>query len=145
MSGTNRVKGITLIETIIAVSILAVGIIGVLQAFPLGVHLAKTAQLSTVAVQLGQSKIEENISRYYSDVSVGNTLENYGQITGFNAFKRLTQINCVRASDLSQVSCGYDPLSDPYPMKKIEVTVSWRSPLGVAEPNINLTTIIVRK
>lgn len=138
-------KGITLIETIIAVAILALGIVGVLQAFPLGVHLAKTAQLSTTAVQLGQAKIEENVAKHYNDVLVGDALENYNQIVGFGAFKRLTKINCVRAADLSVAACDYDLTNDPNPMKKIEVIVSWRSPIGVSEPNIGLTTLIVSK
>lgn len=138
-------KGITLIETIIAVSILTLGIIGVLQAFPLGVHLAKAAQMSTVATQLSQAKIEEEVSHSYTDIPVGSSQEDYGQIPGFASYKRATQIICVRASDLSQVACDYDLANDPYPMKRIEVTVYWRSSLGVTEKNISLMSLIAKK
>lgn len=145
MIGVSQTKGITLIETVIAVSILALGIIGVLQAFPLGAHLAKTAQMSTVATELGQAKIEQEISRSYNDIPVSDTVENYGSISDFTAYKRVTQINCVRASDLSAVSCNYDLANDPSPMKKIDVAVYWRSSLGLGEKNISLMSLIANK
>lgn len=138
-------KGITLIETIIAVSILAIGIIGVLQAFPLGAHLAKTAQMSTIATELGQAKIEQELSLPYNDIPITETVENYNSIPDFVAYKRVTQINCVRASDLTEVDCSYDPVNDPSPMKKIEVTVFWHSTLGLGEKNISLMSLIVNK
>lgn len=138
-------KGITLIETIMAVSILSLGIIGVLQAFPLGAHLAKTAQMSTVATELGQAKIEQELARPYNDLAVAETVEDYGSIIGFDAYKRITRINCVRASDLTEVVCDYDPDIDPAPMKKIEISVYWHSTLGVSEKDISLTSLVVRK
>jgi len=137
-------KGITLIEIIIAVSILAIGIIGVLQAFPSGLHLAKSSQMTTVASQLAQAKMEETLSKSYQGVSVGTITENYGDIANFTAYQRVLTINCVRVSDLSVISCDYDLVNDPYPMKKIEVTVSWRSPF-VAEKNFSLMSLIAKK
>lgn len=141
----SEAKGITLIETVIAVSILALGIVGVLQAFPLGAHLAKTAQMSTVATELGQAKIEDEISKSYNDVSINETVENYNSISDFAAYKRVTQIDCVRASDLVVVNCNYDLLNDPSPMKKVGVTVYWRSTLGLTEKSISLMSLIVNK
>ena len=138
-------KGITLIETIMAVSILSLGIIGVLQAFPLGAHLAKTSQMSTVATELGQAKIEQELARPYNDLAVAETVEDYGSIIGFDAYKRITQINCVRASDLTEVVCDYDLDVDPTPMKKIEISVYWHSTLGVTEKEISLMSLVVKK
>ncbi|MFH1575354.1 MAG: prepilin-type N-terminal cleavage/methylation domain-containing protein [Candidatus Nealsonbacteria bacterium] len=145
MISVSQNKGITLIETIIAVSILALGIVGVLQAFPLGAHLAKTAQMSTIAAELGQAKIEQELSGLYDDVPISNTTEDYDSITNFSAYKRITQIDCVRASDLAAISCDYDLILDPSPMKKITVTVYWRSTLGLAEKNISLLSLMVKK
>lgn len=145
MTSALKSKGITLIETVMAVSILALGIVGVLQAFPLGAHLAKTAQMSTIATELGQAKIEQEISRSYNDTPVANTVENYGSIADFLAFKRITQVDCVQAQDLTAVSCDYDLINDPSPMKEITVTVYWRSTLGIAEKNISLMVLVVKK
>ncbi|MFH1780653.1 MAG: hypothetical protein ABH841_01470 [Candidatus Nealsonbacteria bacterium] len=140
-----QTKGITLIETVIAVSVLAVGIVGVLQAFPLSAHLAKTAQMSTVAVELGQAKIEQEIAISYNDIPAAEVVENYGAITDFVSYKRVTKISCVRVSDLTQVDCDYDVIDDPSPMKKIEVSVCWRSIFGLAEKSISLMSLIVKK
>lgn len=140
-----RDQGITLIETIMAVSILALGIIGVLQAFPLGAHLAKTSQMSTVATELGQAKIEQELAQPYNDLIVAETTEDYGSIAGFGSYKRITQINCIRASDLVEVFCDYDQEADPAPMKKIEVSVYWHSTLGLAEREISLMSLVVKK
>ncbi len=138
-------QGITLIETVMAVSILALGIVGVLQAFPLGANLAKTAQMSTVATELGQAKIEQELSQSYGNIPVGSTVEGYGSIPDFTGYKRITQVDCVRAQDLAAVSCSYDPANDPSPMKKITVAVYWRSTLGIAEKNISFMSLIVDK
>lgn len=145
MTNVKFTKGITLIEIIVAVSILAVGIVGVLQAFPSGVHLAKSSQMLTAAGQLSQAKMEEEISKSYYGVSVGTMTEDYDEIANFTAYKRVTAINCLRASDLSVENCDYDLLNDPYPMKKIEVTVYWRSPLQVTEKNVSLMNLISKK
>ena len=88
MIGISQVKGITLIETVIAVSILAVGIVGVLQAFPLGAHLAKTAQMSTIATELGQAKIEHR-GRLRLDARFFSLQKNYsGQLRSILGFGR---------------------------------------------------------
>ena len=145
MIGVSQAKGITLIETIIAVSILALGIIGVLQAFPLGAHLAKTAQMSTIATELGQARIEQELSRSYSNIPAAETVEDYGSMSDFLAFKRITRVDCVQPSDLAAVSCDYDLVNDPSPMKKVDVAVYWRSSLGLGEKNISLMSLIANK
>lgn len=138
-------KGITLIEVIIAVAILSLGIIGVLQAFPLSAHLAKTAQMSTVASELGQARIEQELSRQYDDVAAVYTVEDYASMPDFPSYKRTTSVDCIRPSDLAVVNCGYDFINDPWPMKRITVSVYWKSILGISEANISLTSLMVKK
>lgn len=137
-------KGFTLIELIVAIFILVVGISAVLQMFPLGIQTAKTAQMATVAAQLGQAKIEEIISKSYDEISVGETTESYGEIPDFDAYKRVTAINCVDL-DLQEVACDYDPTNNPDPVKKIEVTVFWKSPLGVSEKSAKIASLIAKR
>ncbi len=138
-------KGFSLIESIIAISILATGIFGAIQAFPLGIQMVKSGQFATIAAYLAQAKIEGEISLPYNELSAGVIIEDYNEIYDFNAYKRITEIRCVAASDLSIKNCDYDLINDPYPMKKIEVTVFWRSFLGIVEKNINLATIVVKR
>lgn len=144
LKNRGRDKGFTLIEIIIAIAILAIGIVAVLQAFPSGLHLAKVSQMTTVASHLAQAGLEEALAKSYQSVSVSTTTEDYGEIANFSSYKRITVINCVSPIDLSAGSCDYDLVNDPYPMKKIEVTVYWRSPF-VTEKNVSLISLISKK
>lgn len=134
-------KGFTLIEVLVAIFILVIGIAAVLQAFPLGMYIQKSAQLTTTAAQLSQAKIEEIVSKSYSDplLSVGTATESYGTISGFSVFKRVTKINYYDPNNPALI-----PAAD-LGIKKIEITVFWRSPLGVAEKEVKLTTLFAKR
>jgi len=82
-------KGFTLIELLVAIFVLTVGIVAVLQAFPLGTYIQKSSQMTTVAIQLSQAKLEELISKSYDDplLFVGTTTESYGTVSGFSSYK----------------------------------------------------------
>ena len=138
-------QGFTLIETLIAIFVLVVGIIVVLEAFPLGIQITKSGQMMTTATQLAQAKLEEEFSKLYSELSIGTTTEDYGAITDFEAYKRVTEISCLQPSDLTEVSCDYDLTSDPFPMKKVVVTVSWRQPIWISEKEAKLVTLVTKK
>lgn len=137
-SGEN-LGGFTLIESLIAIFVLVVGIVAVLQAFPLGAHIQKSSQMTTTAIQLNQEKLEEIISRSYSDIPLGETLEPYGFNPNFSSFRRKTEITY------------FDPNNPTVPpagdlgIKKIEVWVFWRSPFGVAEKEIKLATLFAQR
>jgi len=128
----------TLVETLIAVFILSMGIMGILAMFPIGVQVEKSAQILTAANQLAQAKIEENISKSYNEVITGTTTEEYGSISEFPYFKIITRINY------------YDPLTSTITngdlgIKKIEVSIFWKSPLGSSEKNTKLESLISRR
>jgi len=129
-------QGFTLIELIIAIFVLAVGIVGVLYMFPMGTQIGKSAQMATTATQLGQAKIEELVSKSYGEVS--SSTEAYGKIPGFEAYKRITAVDY------------YDPVnaittSSDTGIKKVAITVFWKSPLGVTEKSINLVSLIAKR
>jgi len=131
-------KGLTLIEALIAVSILAIGIVGVLAMFPMGIQVAKSAQLSSIATQLGQEKTEEIASLPFGAILIGATIEEYGQILGLPAQRRVTRISCFDPNGPVLL-----PNCPNTGMKKIKVEVFWRSPLGgVIERNINVVSLI---
>jgi type IV pilus assembly protein PilV len=52
-------KGFSLLELIIAVAVLAVGLVGVLQIFPVGLRASYRSGILTKAAFLAQNKIEE--------------------------------------------------------------------------------------
>lgn len=52
-------KGFSLLELIIAIAVLAIGLVGVLQIFPIGLKASQHAGMITKASFLAQNKIED--------------------------------------------------------------------------------------
>jgi len=136
--------GFTLIEAMVATFIIIVGIVAVLQMFPLSVEQQKMGERATIATELAQGKIEEIISKSYDDILAGQSTEDYGAISGFSAYKRVIYTTCVNANS-QDVLCSYNPSGDPEPVKKIEVTVYWKSTLGPIEKNLKISTLVAKK
>lgn len=134
-------KGFTLIEAMIAIFIITIGIVGVLQMFPLSIQTAKMAEMSTIAAQLAQEKMEEIISfsNSYDSIATGTATT-----TELDIYTRVTKITCV-APNLQEVRCNYSPIGNPNPIKKVEVTVYWKSPLGVTKKSLKIATLISKR
>lgn len=132
-------KGFTLIELLIAIFVLAVGLVAVLQAFPMGAYIQKTAQMTTTAVQISQDKMEEIISRQYAEIVVGTTDEVYGFDTDSPSFRREIEVNYFDP-DNPEV-----PPAEDSGIKKVRVSVFWRSHLGLLEKEVKIATLIAKK
>ena len=124
----------------VATFILTVAISGALVSFPLGTKIGNSSQLSSVASQLAQAKIEEIISKSYDEIFIGTETEDYGVISDFSHYKRVAEVSC------------YDPNgSTLFPncpdtgIKKINVALIWKSSFGVVEKSFNIATLVVRK
>lgn len=128
--------GFTFLEVIIAISVLIIGILAVLQVFPLALNIEKFNQMETQAVFLAQEKIEEKISGTYQNIQITTEIED-SLPSPFERFSRETKIVYVD-SDLG------DAILD-LGLKKIEVTVRWQSPLKLREKSVNLITLIAEK
>jgi len=141
ISETNK-GGFTLIEVLVSIFILTVGIMAVLQAFPLGTKILGSSKRTTVAGQLGQAKIEELISQSYEKISFGTIEVKHILDSPFSSYQRETEIVCVDPDlDFSEViDCNPDP-----GMKKIEVTVFWEAFFGLAEKSHQIVSLISRK
>ena len=132
-------KGFTLIELLIAIFVLSVGLVAVLQAFPMGVYIQKTAQMTTVAVYISQDKMEEVISWQYAEIIVGTTDEAYGFDAGNPSFRRETEVSYFDP-DNPEV-----PPTEDSGIKKVRVSVFWHSHLGLLEKEVKIATLIARK
>jgi len=106
-------KGFSLLELIIAIAVLAIGLIGVLQIFPVGLRASQRAGMMTKASFLAQNKIE--------DV----------KLAGFDAITELPPKIPLSGKDgdfewsvkIGNVSLeGVESSRD---MRKIIVTISW--------------------
>ncbi|MDP2663904.1 MAG: prepilin-type N-terminal cleavage/methylation domain-containing protein [bacterium] len=132
-------KGFTLIELLIAIFVLSVGLVAVLQAFPMGAYIQKTAQMTTTAVHISQDKMEEVISWQYAEIIVGETNEVYGFDADNPSFRRETEVSYFDPNNP-----GVPPAEDSG-IKKVRISVFWHSHLGLLEKEVKIATLIARK
>jgi prepilin-type N-terminal cleavage/methylation domain-containing protein len=131
-------KGFTLIELMVAVFILTVGIGGVLQIFPLGIQIGKSAQMTTSAAELGQGEMEEIISKSYDEIPVGTTAKTPFS-SPFTSYQKQIKVSYVNPNNGLQ-----ETISD-LEVKKIEITIFWESSLEVAEKSLKIISLIAKR
>ena len=130
-------EGITLIEIMISMTVLSIGILGLLQAFPRGSAASRVVELSVTANQLAQEKLESFAALAYEDIAAG-TLENEVRVSvdiqsPFYDFLRTTAVALLDENLLeTQTDIG---------LKKITVTVEWPYPIGGGTGRTALITL----
>ena len=134
-------SGVGLIEIIISISILSIGILGLLQAFPRGTKAMRALELETIANHLAQERIEEFAADSYDDIAVG-ILESQVRVESdtsspFYRFKRSVVVGFV---DEDLIVSAED-----IGLKKINVTIEWQRPLDGADDSASLITLISEK
>lgn len=126
-------NGISLIETLIALTILIIGVLAIVQLFPLGLKASQQAKNITLATNLAQAKIEEIISEEYDQVSIGNAYEpSLGN--DFSNYSRLTIVQYVD-QNLNQII-------EDQGLKKVEVQVGLTDQFSGNTVTTTLTTLI---
>lgn len=141
MNKKNINHGFTLIEVIVAITVLAVGILSLTEIFPFALKISRSAEQQTVAVNLAQAKIEEMFYLDYENISTG-TIEARQRMSDepanpFYYYERETLAEHVDGDlNTSVTETG---------MKKITTTVYWDSPFFVNEKNTELSIIISEK
>ena len=134
-------KGLSLIETAIAIAVLLIGIVAAAQIFPLSVKVDKTAEQTTVAADLAQSKIEEVFSQGFENISAG-TIEPRHRLAAsstnpFYPYERQTVVDYVDGNlNYSAAATG---------LKRISTTVYWRNAVSKTEKNTNVQILINQK
>ncbi len=111
-------SGFTLLETIVAISVLTIGIVAIVQIFPLAFSIEKTSQIKTEAALLAQEKIEDINFKGYQDVPVGDEVESSFP-SPFERFSRETII--------TYIDSNFQESATDLGLKKIEIIVSWDS------------------
>jgi type II secretory pathway pseudopilin PulG len=131
----NLKKGFTIIELLVAITVLIIGIVAILYMFPISVQVEKYSQQLSIAVQLAQEKTEETISKAYLDTTVGTTTES--QLPApFQKYSRQTVINYVDSN--------FNPTTTDTGLKKIIVKVTFENPLGF-DKKVEISTLITNK
>ena len=131
-----RQKGFTLLEILVALSLFLVGMVSVLQIFPINRKLITQSGEMTQAVFLAQEQIETVRALPYSDLSTGDyEVRHYvaGSADQLGKFERKTLVNYIDAAYAnSTVDVG---------LKKVEVTVYWKQ--GNLDRQYSLPIIVV--
>jgi len=138
---TINTKGIGLIEVVISVTVLAVGLFGLLQAFPHGVQAEKDIEFASIASYLAQAKLEELATLSYDEITPG-TLEsgahaNSNTDSPFYNFLRTTTVELLDENLTASVTdIGF---------KKISVVITWPPVLGGEQQTTELVTMISKR
>jgi len=138
--------GFTIIEAMVAVFILTVGLIGVSQLFPLSLSLNQSSKMTTQGTQFVKSKIEEITAKSYEEIRCTASLppceEIENQIPENPSFKRETKIKF--ADPMNNLQEPSPPTTETG-LKKIEVIVSWHSPILISEESVSTITLITKR
>lgn len=114
-------KGSTLAEVLIAVAVLAAGVLALLGTYPLGLHSVRDAGTLLAATQLGAQVMEQELARPFAEV-LSRPLET-------------VQYSTLRHGQPGRQQFQYEvvvtPLSGTVPAKDVLVQVSWDSGSGL--------------
>ena len=121
-AGFNRPRGFTLIELMLAILLLAVGVMGVVYAFERGVFATNDTELVGQAVTLAQERLENLRGTAFASI----VDEAKAAIPGWTGFSR-------------QVTVTQPPGTNA-DAKQVVVTVFWTP--GPAELSTVLTTVV---
>lgn len=134
MCAWNDQKGIGLIEIIISIAVIAIGVLGLLSAFPYGSNAAKTIKDEEAALELAQAKIEELSGLTYENAAVG-AAENRVRLAASadDYFYNFTRTTLVSLLDQNLLATTTD-----IGFKKITATVYWPGGLNLGERSASL-------
>ncbi len=119
-----------------AIGVITIGLVAVLQVFPAGFSMEKYSQLETQAVLASQEKLEALLAESFSALAVGTIVEN-SLAFPYERFSRTTKVSFIDAN--------LNESANPTALKKIEVTVSWKSPLKIETKQTKLMTLVAEK
>lgn len=133
-------RGISLVEIIVAIGLLALLVFGALTLVPRGLSQAKRAEYTTAAVNAAQAQLERLLAQDYQTLPVG-AYEARHRLSGNPAdylyvLERQTQITLVRLTDLSDTAVDEG-------LKRITVTVFY--PTAFGERSVGLSSLTARR
>lgn len=106
-------KGFTMVEMLVAITIMAIGLLSLALIFPAGLRAAMTTRMNTQAIEYCQQKVEAL------------------RIAGFNSTDLAAGTHTADSlpmDDVDNVFIREYTVTDDYPvtdMKKIEVSIEW--------------------
>ncbi len=142
----NRAAGFSLVELLIATSVLVIGLLAVATGFQFATESVEAGRRYTVATFLAEQRIEAVKSLALLDwadrrLAAGVTTEAFGAIPDAPGYRRDTQI-----ADYGGHDCG-DAAPAVVACKRVRVTVRYRLLAGGTgrEQQVDLLTVLVAR
>ena len=129
-------KGFTILETMVAILILTIGIIAVLQVFPLCSNIQKSNEMENQAIFLAQERMEQEIFKTYGNIEVGIIIEDPVS-SSYKRFTRETRITYLNP-DMGEIGSDSG-------FKKIEITVQWNSVFKLKQGEISIINLVAER
>jgi Tfp pilus assembly protein PilV len=134
-------RGISMIEAVLAIAVLMIGVLSIINIFPVALKISRTSEQETVAANLAQAKIEEMFQSGYDNIAIGTIEAKHRLATAidnpFYYYERQTEAIYVDGNLADSAS--------PTGLKKITVTVYWTTPQLNIEKNLVVTILISQK
>jgi prepilin-type N-terminal cleavage/methylation domain-containing protein len=137
----SKQQGLSLIEIMVAISILVIAFIALMYSYPFGLSINKGAENTTIASYLAQDKIEELHSLGYDNINTGI----------IEAKHRLSDdpsnylYNFQRETEVRYVNGNLQVESADQGMKRISTTIFYFDAVSKTEKNYNITTLISQR
>ncbi len=130
--------GFTLIEVVVAISILTIAFISLVQSFPFGSSINKSAQQQTVASYLAQSKIEDLYSQGYDNIATGTVEARHRLSSDTDNYL----YNYARETEINYVNDSLNTVSSDTGLKKITTRVFYQNSISKNEKSLEVDTLI---
>lgn len=137
----NNQKGLGLIEVLIAIALVLIGLLSLIQIFPLALNVNSSAEQTTIATNLAQAKIEQLFYLDYENITLG-AIEAKSRLAAdpnnpFYQYWRQTEVEYVDGNlNQSETETG---------IKLATVTIFWRNPISHLEKSLVFKIIISKK
>lgn len=134
-------KGFSLLEIMVAFTILTIAFIAISRSFPYGLAINKSAENSTIASFLAQDKIEELHSLGYDNIGLGEIEARHKLSLDQDDYRFFYE----RDANVSYVDSSLVESITDLGMKKISATIYFINSVSKQEDTFNITTIISRR
>ncbi len=131
-------QGVGLIEIMISVTVLAIGLLGLLRAFPQGIAVEKSLEYATIGSQLAQAKLEEYAATPYDEIGTG-LIENQVRV---NTDSSSILYHFLRTTTVSLVDSNLSVSGTDIGLKKVTITIAWPSTFGGSNRSTSVTTLV---
>ncbi len=128
----------SLIEVVVAISILTVTFIGLMQTFPYGTAINTSARQKTVASYLAQERIEELYSRGYDNIATG-TVESKQRLSSDPSSYLY---NYQRETEVQNLDENFNSTSSDSGLKRIRSRIFYTQGLTGEEETTEVNTLI---